>query len=80
MTSKASVSVKTGLWSLARELGKQVAGMLEQDQHLVFSQAKQQFETDTATAELANSTEPDQVLDVLVRFVMSEVPPVCYLS
>ena len=60
------MSPDTKLWTLARELGVQVREMLEEEQHFVFSQAKQQFETDPATAELASSTESHAVLDVLV--------------
>ena len=73
VTSKASVSPDTKLWALARELGDQVKEMLEEDQHLIFSQAKEQFETDPATAELAASTESHNVLDVLVTSLHSRV-------
>ena len=68
VTSKASVTPSTKLWALARELGVQVREMLENDQHFIFSQAKEQFETESATAELASSTESHCVLDVLVNF------------
>ena len=66
VTSKASVTTNTKLWALARELGGQVREMLEDDQHFLFSQAKEQFETEPDTAELANSIESHRVLDVLV--------------
>lgn len=66
VTTKASVTTNTKLWTLARELGGQVREMLEENQHFLFSEAKEQFETQPDTAELASSTETHCVLDVLV--------------
>ena len=66
LTSAATVTSKTKLWELARQLGQLARQMMEQEQHLKFCQAKKTFETDPATAELAASTESHQVLDVLV--------------
>ena len=78
LTTKISVTPSTKLWDLARQLGLQVREMLEEDQHFLFSQAKEQFETGPATIDLASSTESHCVLDVLVSNMMAFPGPLDY--
>jgi len=71
ITTKATVRADTKLWEFAKEVGQQVKERLQQEQHLVFSKAKKQFETSPETSELAASTDSHQILDVLVSNMMS---------
>ena len=61
LTSVASVTADTGLWQLARVLATQLHHRMQAGEHLAFSQAKHQFETDQRTAEVAASVPAHQV-------------------
>jgi len=65
LTSVASVTADTGLWQLARVLATQLHHRMQAGEHLAFSQAKHQFETDQRTAEVAASVPAHQVVDML---------------
>ena len=66
ITTTADIGPESSLWGLARVLGAQVKQRLAAQEHVVFSAVKEQFETGSETAALANAVQPPHVLDVLV--------------
>jgi len=65
LTTKLSVHLDTHLWNLARDIGQQMKDMMKENQHIVFSQAKKEFEAGEST-DIAESVAPEHVVDTLV--------------
>jgi len=65
VTTSADISAGTSLWGLARQLHVQLRARLAAQEHIVFSEAKQRFETGEETWGLAAGVEPQHVVDFL---------------
>lgn len=72
VTTKCDVTLDTSVWELARNIKVQLGDMMGEDQHLLFSRAKEEWELGE-TSELAGSVPVEKTLDMLVsnkRFFM----------
>jgi len=65
LTTKLDVGPSTQLWTLARDIGQQMKDMMSENQHILFSKAKKEFEAG-ASADIAGSVAPEGVADMLV--------------
>lgn len=66
VTTRADVNPDTTLWGLAKEMGDQVKSRIADQEHIVYSAAKRQFEMGPSTSSLAGSVLPEDALDLLV--------------
>jgi len=65
LTTTMDICLSTKLWSLARDIGHQMKDMMAENQHILFSRAKELFETGE-NATVADEVAPEGVADMLV--------------
>lgn len=65
LTTTLDINLSTKLWSLARDIGQQMKEMMAEKQHIIFSRAKELFETGENEA-IAAAVAPEGVADMLV--------------
>jgi len=69
LTTTLDISLSTKLWSLARDIGQQMKDMMAEQQHILFSKAKELFETGESVS-IAAAVAPENVADILVSNMM----------
>ena len=65
LTTTMDICLSTKLWGIARDIGHQMKGMMAQIQHILFSKAKELFETGES-ARIAAEVAPEGVANMLV--------------
>merc|ERR1712223_243533 len=71
VTFKCDVTLETKLWDLARNIQGQLKTIIAEDQHLLFSKVKEEWETSEETKDLAiSSWQEGKISDVIVSNLM----------